>query len=409
MEKKEKFLSINAIFFFSACIILFLINQLYSVLQVSLIMKSTGSILLLSSVMTAMVIPRIFILPVSGFLTDKMGIFKTLVIGSGLLGVLMFSLFLVTQINIVNTNFIFIFAILFGGLSAALLPALYSAIPALVNREYLQKANSVMQFINQGSTLVGPLVAGIIVEKTSDKAYPILAIASITPLFLFVKVKYKDNKEKSDSIDEEGVSPQGSFKHLFKLPILILLLIFTAILNLCIIGPQQVGYPVIAMINLPEGVDGYTKLLSMTGLGSLISAILIGNMKRRQNAQSIRMILGCSLILGIVWGVFSFSSSKPVILGAVFIAGLLLGVINVLFITTIQQLTPDFLVGRVMSIQFLCSTGLQPVSYMITGIVLDKFNINNLYLISGGVIVFISIIILIFTSKENYEIYAEVS
>ena len=171
MEKKEKFLSINAIFFFSACIILFLINQLYSVLQVSLIMKSTGSILLLSSVMTAMVIPRIFILPVSGFLTDKMGIFKTLVIGSGLLGVLMFSLFLVTQINIVNTNFIFIFAILFGGLSAALLPALYSAIPALVNREYLQKANSVMQFINQGSTLVGPLVAGIIVEKTSDKAY----------------------------------------------------------------------------------------------------------------------------------------------------------------------------------------------------------------------------------------------
>ena len=115
INKKSKFLSADSVFFFSACIILFLINQLYSVLQVSLIMKSTGSILLLSSVMTAMVIPRIFILPVSGFLTDKLGIFKTLIIGTGLLGLLLISLFLVNQGSLVNENIIFIFAVLFGG------------------------------------------------------------------------------------------------------------------------------------------------------------------------------------------------------------------------------------------------------------------------------------------------------
>ncbi len=61
INKKSKFLSADSVFFLSACIILFLINQLYSVLQVSLIMKSTGSILLLSSVMTAMVIPENFL------------------------------------------------------------------------------------------------------------------------------------------------------------------------------------------------------------------------------------------------------------------------------------------------------------------------------------------------------------
>lgn len=150
INKKSKFLSADSVFFFSACIILFLINQLYSVLQVSLIMKSTGSILLLSSVMTAMVIPRIFILPVSGLFTDKLGIFKTLIIGTGLLGLLLISLFLVNQDSLVNENIIFIFAVLFGGISAAILPALYSAIPVLMGGEHLQKANSVMQFINQG-------------------------------------------------------------------------------------------------------------------------------------------------------------------------------------------------------------------------------------------------------------------
>lgn len=187
INKKSKFLSADSVFFFSACIILFLINQLYSVLQVSLIMKSTGSILLLSSVMTAMVIPRIFILPVSGLFTDKLGIFKTLIIGTGLLGLLLISLFLVNQGSLVNENIIFIFAVLFGGISAAILPALYSAIPLLMGGEHLQKANSVMQFINQGATLAGPLLAGFLVEKTSDKAYPIMAVSAVTAFFLFCR------------------------------------------------------------------------------------------------------------------------------------------------------------------------------------------------------------------------------
>lgn len=402
MNKRSQFFSINVIMFFSACIILFLINQLYSVLQVSLIMKGTGSILLLSSVMTAMAIPRIFILPVSGYLTDKLGIFKTLVAATGLLAFLLVSLFLFSQMNVVNKYVIFIFAILFGGISAAILPALYSAVPALAGPEHLQKANSVMQFINQGTMLAGPLIAGIIIKKANDNAYLLMALAAIMTIFLFFRLNYNRNKIQETPGDEPAVPPQGSFKNLFKIPVLILLLVFTAILNLCIIGPQQVGFPVIAMNYLSEGVDGYTQLLSMTGFGSLIGAVLAGNMKRRQNARSIPLILWCSSALGIVWSIFSFSNSVLLIMCSVFTAGLLLGIINVLFITAIQQLTPDYLVGRVMSIQFLCSTGLQPVSYILTGVLLDKFNIHNLYLISGGSILFISAIILVYRTHKTY-------
>ena len=300
-----------------------------------------------------------------------------------------------------NENIIFIFAVLFGGISAAILPALYSAIPVLMGGEHLQKANSVMQFINQGATLIGPLLAGFLVEKTSDKAYPIMAVSAVTAFFLFCGVGCRENRQEKDKAHESGTSQQGAFKDLLEQPILILLLLFTAILNLCIIGPQQVGFPVIAMNCLSEGVDGYTRLLSVTGLGALISAVFIGNMKRRDSTQSIHLILWCTLMLGMIWSIFSYSSSRLVIMVSIFTAGLLLGIINVLFLTTIQQLTPAFLVGRVMSIQFLCSTGLQPVSYMITGVLLDKFNINNLYLISGGIISLLSILILVYSKKNR--------
>lgn len=351
--------------------------------------------------MTVMVIPRILILPVSGFLADRFGIFKILVAGTGLLGFVLVLLFFVSQINVVNETIIIIFAILFGGISAAILPALYSAIPTLASEEHLQKANSLMQFMNQGSLLVGPLLAGIIIEKTSDTAYLFMAFAALIALFLFSKVHYVENKGHENPTKETQAAPQGSFMNLLRLPLLLLLLIFTAILNLCIIGPQQVGFPVIALNYLSDGMDGYTRLLSMIGLGSLIGAVLIGTMKRKPEAQSIYLISGCSFVLGIVWSIFSFRSSELLIMGSIFVAGLLLGIINVLFMTTIQQLTPEFLVGRVMSIQFLCSTGLQPVSYMITGILLDQFNINHLYLISGGTIIFISIIILVYNHHKN--------
>ena len=386
-NKRSQFLSVNVIIFFSGCTILFLISQLYSVLQVSLIMKGAGSVLLLSSVMTAMVVPRIFLLPVAGFLTDKAGVSRTLTGGTGILAV--------------NKYTVFIYAVLFGGISAAILPALYSAVPALVSGGNLQKANSVMQFISQGSLLAGPLFAGIVIGKMSDNAYVLMALASIAALFLFSRVKYKEKQGQAEVPEGSRAAVQGSYKDLFKLPVLLLLLGFTAILNLCVIGPQQVGFPVVAMNCLPEGVDGYTKLLSITGLGSLISAVIIGNMKRRENGQSIRLILWCSLALGAVWSVFSFGSSRLLILGAAFAAGLLLGIINVLFITVLQQLTPDFLVGRVMGIQFLCSAGLQPVSYMLTGVVLNQFSISQLYLISGGSIILITIVILVYSYKSN--------
>lgn len=50
-------------------------------------------------------------------------------------------------------------------------------------------------------------------------------------------------------------------------------------------------------------------------------------MKRKPEAQSIYLILGCSFVPGIVWSIFSFRSSELLIMGSIFVAGLLLGII----------------------------------------------------------------------------------
>ena len=60
-----------------------------------------------------------------------------------------------------------------------------------------------------------------------------------------------------------------------------------------------------------------------------------------------------------------------------------------------------------MSIQFLCSVGLQPVSYLATGLSLNRLSLTGVYLISGGSIVMTTAVMLLYNEKKPHEFYTE--
>lgn len=401
MKKHTHPLPVTSLRFFAACFLLFLVSQFYLVLQVSSLMKSAGSVFLLSSVLMAMTIPRVIILPISGFLIDKFGAFKILRLGSAALCALLSFYFVFNRQNLIQVKTIFIFAILFGGSSALITPALYAAIPAVTTANRLQQANSILQFINQAAMLSGPMLAEIADHRAENHTWLLMAGASLAALSLIAGIKNSENRAQAVIPEAVREPRRKPFAELFKLPILVLLLIFTAILNLCIIGPQQIGFPILAESCLPDGIDGYPTLLSMNGAGSLIGAVLIGAVKKMEKPRVIRRIAWISLLSGAIWGLLGLIHNHAAILGAVFCAGLLFGIINVLFLTAIQQITPDFLIGRVMSIQFLCSVGLQPVSYLATGLSLDRLSLTGVYLISGGGIAVTAAVMLLYTEKDR--------
>ena len=407
MKNYTQIFPIIGLRFFAACFLLFLVSQFYLVLQVSSLMKSAGSVLLLSSVLMAMTIPRVIVLPISGFLIDKLGAFKILRSGTAALCALLSFYFVFNLQNMIQVKTVFIFAVLFGGSSALITPALYAAIPAVTTANRLQQANSILQFINQAAMLSGPMLAEIADHRAENHTWLLMAGASLIALSLIAGIKNSENKAQGIVPEAVREPRRESFADLFKLPILILLLLFTAILNLCIIGPQQIGFPIIAETYLPNGIDGYPTLLSVNGAGSLIGAVLIGTVKKMENPRVIRRIAWISLLSGAIWGLLGLIRSHVSILGAVFCAGLLFGIINVLFLTAIQQITPDSLIGRVMSIQFLCSVGLQPVSYLATGLSLNRLSLTGVYLISGGSIVMTAAVMLLYNEKKPHEFYTE--
>lgn len=142
-------------------------------------------------------------------------------------------------------------------------------------------------------------------------------------------------------------------------------------------------------------------LLSINGLGSLGGSFFVGRLKRYEKTLAIRIVLWCALLSGFIWSAFGVVDSEPLILEAAFCAGLMFGTINVLFMTALQQITPNTLIGSVMGIQFLCSVGLQPVSYTLTGLFLNHAPISGLYLTSGGSIALIFVIMLFYNRQKK--------
>lgn len=402
MKTFAKFPKTRSISFFAACFLLFLLNQFYLVLQVSAIMKSAGSVVLLSSVMTAMAIPRIIMLPICGYLMDKIGAVKILRGGIYSLIFTLLSYFVFSRLNLIHTNHIFLFAILFGGISAAIAPTLYAMVPLLSSDGNLQRTNSILQTANQAALLSGPALAGIVIKTIDERTYLLMAAMAIVSSALSSAMGVHESEKRNNGGGQNvGQPPRVSYAAVFRTPDLILMLLFSAVLNLCIIGPQQIGYPIVAGEYLTGGIDRYPMLLSVNGLGALGGSFFVGRLKRYENTLAIQLLLWCALLLGFVWGAFGSAASEPIILGAAFCAGLIFGTINVLFMTALQQMTPNTLIGSVMGIQFLCSVGLQPVSYTLTGLFLNHMPINGLYLISGGSIVFISVIMLFYNRQKK--------
>lgn len=379
---------------------LYLVNQFYMLAQVSKVLKLTNSTVFLGTILMVMAIPRLVILPIGGLLVDRFSEKYIMAFGFGVLTILLTTLGILEVLNQLTLVWLIIFAALFGVSTAIILPATYSIVPKLVREQNLQKANALVQFISQLTVFIGPAIAGLFLGILEISVYFFIMVGLV---LLSLGLIFKTNihteiiqiKPNEDNAKPKGGSKKElskGFKVIFSNPVIVLLMLFTAILNIGVIGPQQVGLPILANTYLKIGTNGLGYLLSTFGLGSLIGA-LIGGLFSKRNTFSI-MILS-AILFGVIWAFFTWFNSFWVVMSLLCIAGLLVGFINVLFITILQISSPPNLLGRVMSLQFMSSTGLQPISYLITGLMISSINLRITYLLAGLIIVVFSFSILI--------------
>lgn len=351
----------------------------------------------LGFIMMAATIPRLLLMLVGGVYADKKNrvsiLYRSILSRVFLIFVLVGLIFS----QYINWGSFLIIVLLVGICDAFYWPASSSILPSIVQKENLTKANSVIQVLSQGSMILGPVLAGILIEKQSIITSFLLSAGLLMIACLLLR-GIKDTK--TNNIKEEigaSVLIREVLVYIKDSKLLTRLLIGTIFVNLVIVGPLFMGLPIYVKSVLNGNTIDYSLLESLLGVGTLIGAVLIGVINPGKHRGKIILF---SLLLGaIFYGLLSISVYMVTASIAIFLLGIMLAGAQIPLISAIQSIVREDLLGRFMSIYNTASLGLVPVSYAVTSLLLT-FNIEIQIIMAVGSATLFLVVLSLFMNKQ---------
>ncbi|MFD3448811.1 MFS transporter [Microbacteriaceae bacterium 4G12] len=356
----------------------------------------------LGLVFIASSVPRLVFMIVGGALADKLPK-KNIMFYSNIIRALLVTTILFWLLMGHITLYTFVgFALCFGLADAFFWSADSSILPELVEKHRLTQANSITQMTNQSSLILGPMLAGIIIKVSNYEAvFSFTIVFLLIAAFLIRKIKINVAEESSNEQNMLSSIKEGIL-YVKQSTFLTTLLICSAFLNLFLIGPMQIGFPIFVKTVLHGDSLQFSYLEGSVGGGMAIGAIVVGllNLRHKRGLFCITMLF----LSGSAFLLLSFSNAMwhALLFGSIFGATLAMAAIPLMAV--IQISVQEEMMGRVMSLLMLSSMGLIPVSYAITSLFLTKLPI--LTIMKGGalaVIIFALIVTLRVPTVRNFD------
>jgi MFS family permease len=248
------------------------------------------------------------------------------------------------------------------------LAAFTAAVPGLVGRGQIARANAVFEaFFNIG-WIVGPALAGLLAVAIGPG--PTIAIDALTfgvsagsLLFVRRSLKPEARSEPTHLLADirEGiafVAGQSTLR---------VVIAFWATSSVIYAGLTSA---LIFYITIDRGLgaDVVGLVLSAFAVGSLGGSLVAARMAFRAVGRV--MLLG-TVVMGVTVVVVALDVPVAILVGSSFVAGILNANVLVSYLTLRTQLSPDALLGRVGATARTLSVGLMPVGALVAGVLLD--------------------------------------
>ncbi|PFL21456.1 MFS transporter [Bacillus cereus] len=322
----------------------------------------------LGIVFVALSVPRLIFMIIGGALADKFPK-KNIMFYSNIIRAILVATILTWFIVGDVTLYTFaLFALFFGLADAFFWSADGSILPELVEKSRLTQANSLTQMTNQASVILGPVLGGILIKFTNyETIFSITILLLIVAAILVQKIQFTV-PEKNETDKGMFTSIKEGISYVKESPFLSTFLLCSAFLNLFLIGPMQVGFPLFVKNVLHGDSLQFSYLEAAVGGGMAIGAVIVGlkNINRRRGLFCIIMML--------LSGVFFLSINFSTVLWQALLAGMFYGITIAMAIVPlmamIQSTVKEEMMGRVMSLLMLSSMGFIPLSYAFTSIAL---------------------------------------
>lgn len=364
-----------------------------------LVLDLTGSGTALGTMLFASSIPMVILAPFSGVLADLWDR-KTIIVSMDILrGLIILALALVYRAGALTMPILYA-ATVFSSLAGVLFgPAISAALPGLVEKEELVKANSLNTFSRAATSIIGPVVGAFLLGFTgyfgvfllNGTAFILSAISE-----MFIRFPRRDGQQSSElpSGSRFFASFREGFAYIWQNLGLRTMIFFAVALNFIFSPLGAVALPYFGKEVLLLDAQHFGTVKAMMPVGYLLGTAVIGLLTKKFKKES---LLSTGIIVqGIVIGLMGFYAlpqvygelSLPVLMFCLSASLLVMGVfnifVNVPFQVMLQETVPDAFRGRVFGLLDSMVQMLVPLSMALSGFLVDSFSLTTLFFAGGG-------------------------
>jgi len=336
----------------------------------------TGSEFWVGLVAFLLFFPVVLFGPFFGVLADRVNRQKAAVT---VLTIAVFTLLLLAAAHlggVLGVELLCVFAAGIGVITSAYSPLRMAMIASLVERHELASAVATGAIIFNLSRLVGPAVAGFIINYAGAGIAILVSVAMVMPMIITLP-RLVFRNDRSGAPPKRGLrSLQEGLVYVRRHPRIVNFLLLSAVISVFGRGILEL-LPAFADGMFERGSSGLAMMTAAAGVGAIIAGFLLA---RRSPESLIPLSLGS---LGCIVILFSMSHSFEIGLLLVALMGFSITICGVGTQTLLQILVDEDYRGRVMSIWGVVGFGGTAIGGLLIGLVSSSIGLSGATLAAG--------------------------
>lgn len=362
-------------------------DSIYRVALAWWVLEKTGSATAMSTIFIFASAPMLVFLLVGGVAVDRYPRARVMLLSDTLRGLLIGMVALLAFTHRLEVWHIYVVSLLFGIVGAFFGPAYRAIVPEIVPRELLPSANGLTTLSIQLADIAGPALGALIVSRSgSPTAFTIdclsfvISALCLAPLVRLALTGHAPKERKSVLHDfREGVEVVRKSSWLW------ITIVIASLGNITLSAPLAITLPFLVKNHLHGGVGSLGLIYSTISAGAIVGTILGTVWLERTSGLRARGLFAYGLWIagGLLIVVFGLPVNIYVVAPAAFLVGAAFIVPTLIFMTTLQELIPGKVLGRVMSIVTVGSVALVPVGSGLVGWATDRVGAPNIFILSG--------------------------
>ncbi|MFF3402176.1 MFS transporter [Streptomyces sp. NPDC002659] len=290
-------------------------------------------------------------------------------------------------------------AFVLGAAAAISGPAADAFTPDLVPEDDLHAANA-LESIGRSLAvrMVGPGIGGLLIALVDS--FAIIALNAVSFAVAALCVAAINSRTAAGAQDSGGEAEQEgepvpyrqALRYLFGERWLWVLIVWSGVVLLLQSGPRQVLLPFLIHNDLGGDARDYGLLIAVTGIAAVVSSFLLASRKPPRDYPRRMLLAWTAGAAPLALMVFAPSFWLLLPLGAVY--GFFSTAGNVYWSTLVQTSVPSSVRGRVISIDWLGSLALVPVSAALVGIGSSREFMIGLFVLGGTLPVVLTLVTL---------------